>query len=311
MADLAPFPIDPALMAIAIAYRNQAYIADEVLPRVPVGKQEFKYLSYPIAETFALPDTKVGRKSQPNEIDLTATELTDSTADYGLDDPVPQADISNAPANYSPLDRAAMQLTDYIMLDREKRAADLCFTAANYAVGQKVQLAGNDQWSSTHADSDPIDDIMTGLDACLIRPNIMTIGHAAWSKLARHTKIVKAVHGNDGDTGIARRRQVADLFELEDIYVGQSFLNTAKKGQAATIARVWGKHCALHYRNKVASTQGGVTFALTAQWGSRIAGKEADSKIGLRGGIRVRVGESVKEKIVAAQAGYFIEDCVA
>ncbi len=37
----APFPINPALMAIAIAYHNAQMIADEVLPRVPVGKQEF------------------------------------------------------------------------------------------------------------------------------------------------------------------------------------------------------------------------------------------------------------------------------
>ena len=35
----APFPIDPELTAIAIAYRNGRMIADEVLPRVPVGKQ--------------------------------------------------------------------------------------------------------------------------------------------------------------------------------------------------------------------------------------------------------------------------------
>ena len=53
---VAPFPTIPELVAITIAYRNQSYIADAVLPRVPVGRQEFRYWLYPIEETFYLPD---------------------------------------------------------------------------------------------------------------------------------------------------------------------------------------------------------------------------------------------------------------
>lgn len=306
----APFTIDETLVAITIAYRNQAYIADGVLPRVTVGKQEFKWWEYPIAETFRLPDTRVGRRSQPNEIDLTATEQTSSTEDFGLEDPIPQSDIMNAPPQHSPIDKAVMTLSDYILLDREKRCADLVFAAANYPTGNKVQLSGTDQWSD-YANSDPIDDISVGLDACLVRPNIMVVGQEVWSKLARHPKIMKAVHGNDGDTGIARRAQIAELFELDEVLVGQSRRNTAKKGQTATLARVWGKHCSLQFRDRNADTRGGLTFGYTAEWGSRVAGQEPDSKIGLRGGVRVRVGESVKELIVAGQAGYFIEDAIA
>ena len=98
---------------------------------------------------------------------------------------------------------------------------------------------------------------------------------------------------------------------LDDILVGQSRLNTAKKGQPAALSRVWGKHISLQFRDRNANTRSGITFGYTAQWGGRIAGSMADSKIGLRGGQRVRVGESVKEKIVAGQAGYFIENAIA
>jgi len=306
----APFPIQPSLVAITIAYRNTAYIADGVMPRVPVGLQEFRYWNYPIEESFIIPDTKVGRRSQPNEIDLTATELTSKTEDYGLEDPIPQADIDNAPANHNPVDRATVQLTDYVMLDREKRVADLVFDANQYPVGNKVTLAGISQFSD-FANSDPIGVILAGLDACLMRPNIMTIGQAAWTKLIQHPNIIKAVHGNSGDTGIAQRAAVASLFELEEILVGQSRLNTAKKGQAAALSRVWGKHISLSYRDRNADSRNGITFGYTAEWGGRVAGTEQDSKIGLRGGTRVRVGESVKELIVAGQAGYFIQDAVA
>jgi hypothetical protein len=310
MANNAPFPIQPELTAVAIAYRNQALIADGVLPRVPVGKQEFKYLKHTKEDTFTLPDTRVGRKGKPNEVDFTATETTSATEDYGLDDPIPQNDIDNAPENFDPLGRATEGLADLILLDREKRAADLVFTAANYPAANKVTLAGVSQWSD-FTNSDPVANIMAGLDALILRPNIMVLGRAVFSKMATHPKIAKAVLGNSGDVTIATRQQIAALFELEEVLVGEGWLNTAKKGQTASMARVWGKHCALLYRNKVATTQNGTTFGLTAQFGSRVAGAMPDENIGLRGGQRVRVGESVKELITASDLGYFIENAVA
>ncbi|MDH5298673.1 MAG: major capsid protein, partial [Desulfobulbaceae bacterium] len=207
MPNNAPFPITPALMAIAIAYRNKRLIADEVLPRVPVGKQEFKYLLHTMAEGFTVPDTRVGRRSKPNEVGFTATEKTDSTVDHGLDDPIPQADIANAPEGYDPLGRATEGLTDLVLLDREVRAASLVFNANNYGAANKVTLAGTDQFSD-FANSDPLETITDALDACIMRPNVMVIGRPVFSKLIRHPKIVKAVLGNSGDSGIARRQDI-------------------------------------------------------------------------------------------------------
>lgn len=306
----APFPIQPELTAIAIGYRNTRLIADEVLPRVPVGKQEFKYLKYNLADGFTLPDTKVGRKSKPNEVEFSATEQTDSAEDFGLDDPIPQADIDNAPPNYDPVGRAVEGVTDLILLDREVRTANLVFNAANYGAANKTTLSGTSQFND-FANSDPIATIMNALDACIMRPNIMTIGRAVFSTLVRHPKIVKAVLGNSGDSGIARRRDLAELFELEDVLVGEAFLNTARKGQPVALSRVWGKHIALLHRDKNADTRGRVTFGFTAQWGNRVAGAQPDGDIGLRGGQRVRVGESVKELIVAPDVGYFIQNAIA
>lgn len=313
----APFPITPELMAIAISYRNVKYIADDVLPRVGVGTQEFKYTTYTKAESFTVPDTKVGRKSAPNEVEFTGTETTSKCNDYGLDDPVPQEDIMNAEAQSAltgrtvdPLGRATEGVTDLIMLDREVRASALVFAAANYPTGNKTQLSGTSQWSD-YTNSDPVAAIQAAMDAMIFRPNIMTIGRPVFTKLISHPKIVQAVFGTAQTSGIVRREQLAALFELDAIYVGDAWVNTAKRGQTLTLGRVWGKHCSLTYRDLRADTRGGTSFGYTAQWGSRIAGSQADSKIGLRGGQRVRVGESVKELIVASDLGYFFEDAVA
>ena len=70
----APFPIQPELTAIAIGYRNTRLIADAILPRIPVGTQEFKYLMYNLADGFTVPDTKVGRKGKVNEVECAVQE---------------------------------------------------------------------------------------------------------------------------------------------------------------------------------------------------------------------------------------------
>lgn len=313
MAATAPFVIDPDLQAVAIAYRNQNLIADEVLPRVPVGSDKYKYWSWDKEQGFTIPDTHVGRKGRVNQVEFSATEKKGAVEDYGLEDPIPQKDIDNAPAGIDPRGRATEGLTDLILLDREVRTANLVFNAATYPAGHKETLAGNAQFSD-FANSDPIGVISDALDKPLVRPNVMTLGQAVWTKLRRHPAIVKAMHGSAGDSGMATRQFVADLFELEELLVGPAFLNTAKKGQNANFARVWGKHIALTFRDRLANpTQSGnrLTFGFTAQHGDRVAGSMPDKNIGLRGGQVVRVGESVDEHIVAADAAYFIENAIA
>ncbi len=310
MSGNTPFPTDPALIAVAVAYTNARLIADSVLPRVPVGKKEYKYFEYDLAEGFTVPDSRVGRRSRPNEVEFSATEKTGLCADFGLDDPVPNDDIEQAPENYDPLAHSTEYTTNLIYLGREVRAAALVFNPNTYAATHRQTLSGTAQFND-FTNSDPIAVISDALDVPVMRPNVMTIGQTAWSKLSRHPDIVKAAHGNSGDKGRATREQVAELFELEELHVGQARFNTAKKGQAPNLQRCWGGHIALTYRDLTANTERGLTFGLTAQYGSWLAGSMFDKDIGLRGGQRVRVGETVEERVLANDLGYFIENAVA
>jgi len=311
----APFTIDPELTAIAVAYQNRAFISDLVLPRTPsVGTKTFKYTLFPKGEILTVPDTKVGRRGKPNVVEFSGTESESTALDYGLEDEIPQDDIDQAAAAQNaalagPQARATEWLTELIGLDREVRVAGLVFTAANYAAANKVQLAGATQWSDPA--SDPVAAIADNIEGVLMRPNVAVFGAQTWSALRRHPKIVKAVNKTDGDTGLVRREDFAEIFELEEVLVGSAFVNSAKKGQAVALTRAWGKHGLFIHRNKLAETNRGVTFGMTVPYGARIAGQRPDSDIGLRGGVRVRVGETVKELITAADAAFFFQDAVA
>lgn len=319
----APFVIQSHLTAITLAYRNQRFVADDVLPRVPVNSPSFKWSKYTLADGFTIPDTRVGRKSAPNEIDWTATEQTSSVVDYGLDDRIPQADIEAAAAaarvagatGIDPRMRSTELLSDLVALDREKRVADLLFTLGTYPAANRTTLSGASQWS--HADADPISAMLTALDVPLIRPNTLVLGQATWTALRMHPKVAAAIFpggGNAAKGGTPVSRQaLADVLEIDEVIVGQGWYNSAKPGQTASMARLWGKHAALIMKAPViASPETSMTFGFTAQYLTRVAGTiEQDSSVGLRGGERVRVGESVKEVVAASDAAYFFADAVA
>lgn len=315
-----PFSTNPDYTAIAIAYRNpkNSYIYDRVLPSVPVAAREFEWTQYTIEEGYNIPETFVGRTSRPNQVEFTSNRRGDSVIDYALDSPVPQSDIDSAPKGYDPLARATMQVADYVMLDREKRCADLVFALNTYDASLRATLSGTDQWSD-YTNSDPDADISEALDSMLIPADIMVIGQLAFSKLRRHPKLMNAIRGytasnadaSGNNRGKLNTQELAEFFGLEEVIVGQTRSNTAKKGQTGSYSRLWGKHCALLVRNPLADLKsGGVTFGMTAEFGRKKTMTIPDANIGGDGGLYVRVKESVKEVIASNLAGYFFQDCV-
>lgn len=315
----APFVVQPRLTQIAMGVMPTGMIADLVCPRITVGSEKFIYTKFTTEEAFTIPDVRVGRTGAPNTVEFGGTDVTDSTEDYGLDDPVPNKDIKNAEGtNYSPLDMAAERTALLVRLAREKRVSDLYFTLGNYAASLRTTLSGTSQWSD-YTNSDPVAAILAQFDSMLVRPNIGIFGRAVWTKLRQHPKVVAQVlnagkgMGGAAAAGVLAKRAVADLLELDEIHVGEAFVNTSKKGQTAGYGRLWGKHAAFaRIDASVRSTQGSLpTFAFTAQWGDMVSGTIADPNIGLDGGQKVRVGEHVKELICFQEAGCFFQNAVA
>jgi hypothetical protein len=136
------------------------------------------------------------------------------------------------------------------------------------------------------------------------------MGQPVWSKIKRHPKLVNAVKGNLTNEGMITPQQLAELLSIREVLVGEAFVNTARPGQAAVLARAWGDSIAALYIDPTARPEGEITFGFTAQFGTRIAGRIEDEDIGLEGGTRIRSGERVKEEIVAQDVGYLIQNAI-
>lgn len=324
MAPTRPFVVDAALTAVSIGFRNTAMmkIADQVLPRFPVGAEKFKWTEYPMSEAFNTPEARVGRLGQVNQVIFSGTEKTDSVDDFGLDTPIPYSDIQAAAdaraqnrSTYDPEAHSTAMLTDTLENIREVRVANTVFNLNTYAAEKRITLSGTSQFSD-YTNSDPITVIKTGLlSTTILVPNTVVMGREVWRWVSSHPKIVNAVKGNVTNAGIINREQFLELFAGEGItklLIGDAMVNTAKAGQTPVYARAWGKHISLIHQNPMATVEGGgVTFGMTAEYGGRLAGRIEDPDIGLQGGFRVRTGERLKELIIAKDVGYFIQNAVA
>lgn len=304
----APFPIDPVRTGIVIAYRNDKLIADQVMPRKSVGGEQFKWFEYDKAERLTHIDTEISRKGAAQEVEFAAQEKDASTADFGLDDVVPQSDIDKAAnSDYDPLDHASEALTDLILLDREVRVARATFNPENHGYGKA--LAAAEKFSNRDADLLPF--LLAQLDGPLMRPNTLTIGRAEWTQLRVNRSMVAAAHGNSGDKGVVSIAQLLELLEIENVFIGESRVNIAKKGKPAEVKRVWAGHCAFTYQApNVEIPAGTLTWGATAQYDDRFAGTWYDESVGLKGGYRLRVGEQVKELVIAKECGLLLQNVI-
>ena len=320
MADRRPFVVDPVLTSIAIGYRNTAnmLIADEVLPRQPVGGEKFKYTEYPIGEAFTVPDNEIGRRGRTQRVEFSGDEKDSSVKDYGLETDIPYSDINEAArmreqglGNYDPEKHATMSLTDLNILRREVRVASIVQNPANYRANQKIALAGTDKFDD-YDNSKPLEVLKEAIHGTLVfRANLLTMGHKVWQALSSHPHIVNAIRGNLTDKGIVRREELAALLEVKKILVGEGYLNVAEKGKPVDLQRVWGNSIQALYIDPAARPEGGMTFGMTAEYGNRLAYRYDDRNVGLEGGVVIRQGERVRELVVAPDVGYQITGAVS
>ncbi len=310
---------DGRLTNIAVQYQNPEYIGDLVIPPTSVPKITGKYKVYDKDERFTVPDTKVGRKGLPGEVEWKVTEGTFTCLDHALEEFVGTDEIDNAEAPIQPLSDATEFVTNLLMMAREKRIADAVFLAANYATANKNDEAGN--WATLSYD------VMTrleaGIDACFMPPNVMAMGIETWRKVSRNATVLAAVKGtlapqqikNGTATAPAvNQKELADYLGLDAVLVGRARINTAVEGQTASYARVWDgtnatKGGAALLRVKKGGGLKDVLSMANFEW----KGRETftyDSSKGARGGKIVRVAETHVIKSIATDVGYLFQDCL-
>ncbi|MEA2056899.1 MAG: major capsid protein [Patescibacteria group bacterium] len=295
---------DAVMSGISVMYSNDEYIADRVMPVVPVQKESDTY--YKFTRNWRLPEAKRAPGGEANEVEWNLSTDNYSCVEYALKDFLADRVKNNADKPVNAEIQTTENLTDLVHLIREKRIADIVFAGGNY--GSTSALTGSNQWDD-YAGSDPIGDVRTAKDtvhaASGKMPNTMIVGYQVHSKLLDHPDILERIKYTQ--KGKITADLLASLFEVDNYIVGKAIYDSSDSGGSESLGYIWGKYASLIYAEPspgLRKVSYGYQFQSrgfrTKRWR-----KEA------REGEYFEAGEIRDEKVVASDVGYLYSTVVS
>lgn len=308
--------VDQLLTNISLAYKNEAYIADQIFPIVPVEKQSDRVPKYD--QSFWFRDQAQlrapGTKSQGGgfKVDTSDTYFSDRFSfRFEISDDV--RGNTDMPFN---LDRDGTEfVTDKLQMRREVAFAGAFFTTGVWAADR---VGGTDftQWSD-YASSSPLVDITTFQDNVEGRiarePNTLVMGKQVYSQLKWHPDLIDMIKYTQ--RGQLTPELIASLLEVDRLLIGRSIYTTSLEGTAeasVTYSRIWGKNALLLFvppAPSLLTPAAGYTFvwrrvAGAIQYIKRMRDEEREIDI-------IEGNSYFDQKVTASRAGEFLSAAVA
>lgn len=294
--------VDPVLTNLAIGYTNEELVADQLLPFVNLDTEAGKIPLFG-KEHFKLYATERALRAKSNRINPEDIGSVDVVMDeHDLEWPI---DYREDAESAFPLQAMATGIvTAGIRLRHEVMVADMVQNPASYGAGNKIVLAGTDQFTDEASDPEGVvSDAKAAVRAKIVKePNTLVIGYDSWRVLKRHPQLKAILSDNR-----PRLVQIADLreiFEIENIVVGRA----VKANDQGVTTDIWGDSMVLAY---VAKAQGDMRSPYEPAFGYTLRRKgkpvvdirTEDGKIEL-----VRNTDIFRPYLLGPDAGYLISD---
>jgi len=293
------------LTNVSVKYTNDSYIADAVMPVVPVKKESDKYYTY--TRNWRLPKAHRADGTEAEQVDWAIGTDTYTCEEYALKDIITDRQRNNADKPLNLDVDTTENLTEMIMLLREKRVADIVFATGTYGT-QTSALAGANQWDD-YAGSDPIADVVTARSTIHAAtgklPNVLVLGYLVYLKLLQHPDILERIKYTQ--KGIITADLLAQVFEVERVVVGMAAYDSSQEGASESIGYVWGKYAALLLVQQSPGLKK-VSFGYQFQSRGLQTSKWREEK---NKGDFIEIGEIKDEKVVCASTGYLYSTVIS
>uniref|UniRef100_A0A6M3KKL0 Putative capsid protein n=1 Tax=viral metagenome TaxID=1070528 RepID=A0A6M3KKL0_9ZZZZ len=294
--------LDVALTNVSIAYKNAAYIFDQIFPIVPVKKQTDKYFIFDKAawmrdETAVrAPGTKAARA------DYTISTSNYLCAERALAKQVPDEVVENSDDPLRPLVTATNYVTDQVL-----KRMEIDVLGEIFGTSWSGSATPSPVWSDDTAD--PLGNIETGMFAVAgsigREPNVGVIGRGLWRYLKNHPDVIDRIRygGGPGNPAFVTPEAIAALVGLEKLLVARSLYDTALEGATAATTFIGGNHMALLYVTPMAALDtpsAGYVFSWKNREVNRFREEQEHADV-------VEARASWDVKLTAVDAGYLIK----
>lgn len=237
--------INRPLTNLAVEYRNEAYIADQVMPFTQVSKESDLYYVFN-NDAFIPEDSKRANGAETIRASWGVSTSSYVITEHALHDIITDRDRENADAPLQLDAQSTQVLTDKLLLKHEIETASLLFTTGTWSLGASVSAG----WASLTTTVDVVGAVYTGDETIMQnsakKANGMIIGQVTYNNLKQHPDITNRIQYVE--RGVRNPAVLSALFDIENIYVGRAVKNSNPEGLAASNAFVWGDHALIFYR---------------------------------------------------------------
>jgi hypothetical protein len=231
--------IDTPLSNLVVGRRPEGFIADRLLPVVPVTKQSDLYYKFAHLEWFRNEAGLTLRApgTEAKKVSMTVSSDSYFAPNYALGAEWPVEDEVNADQVLQWARSNAEYLADRLLMDYEVRLANLAVSSSNVAT---IFLASSG-WNSPGRTA--FTDLITWRDAFKdltgLMPNTLIIPRKVMSKLKINDQFRDILFGDRG--GVVSAQQIGNLLDISNVLEPQTQVNTAVEAdpQGGTLADVW------------------------------------------------------------------------
>ena len=287
-------------------YRNAEFVADQVLPTVPVEKQSDKYFIYGVDNL--RPDDDARRPAgMANEIDWSLSTNPYYADGHALAQYIPDEWRENADAALDLDTDVTVQLTDKILLNREVNTFNVINTLTAHAqTGARWDVDTTDPVKVIDTAKETVATSIGKPPNCLLLPRPVFRGIR--NNLLVKNRVSGAVQGIQASRITVE--QLSALLEVQ-VILADAVKVTSAEGQTVASSYVWGKNALLFYRPPspgLRTVSLGYLFTwMKGRLGSLVYKARADK----RHADWIEVMRYYDPNLVAAAAGYWFTDVVS
>lgn len=301
-----PYVMDEALTGLAIAYLPTGFIADKILTKSYVDSPEFKYRYYEKGQFLTNTDTEIGEYGEPVEDEFRYKELHEGTAIYSHSTKLSVRHLNAPTSEKNKEAKRVMMSKAKLMLSDEVRLANLLRNKDNYKGNATILTSSN---NFSNASVKVIKTIQECMDKMYKRPNLVVMSTRMASALRTCPQIIASSKGKEVVDGLVSMDFLRkEVFDVENILVGDTRVNSNKRGQDISLSYVWGNDLIFLYIDESADLDCGVTFGQRAIYKDYNTQTYLKAGVGAEGVKYYKTGDEHKDIITCPDCGYIIKN---
>lgn len=235
--------IDPLLSNVSSAYVPKECIADVLFPAIKFAQYTGKLGGYG-KNHLRIENTVVGGKGKYRQVEsIVRTTSSFEIEGHGLSGLVTKQDYKNVIDPFDAEKDETMGLSTILLLEKEKGLADSLSDTA--VMTQNQTLSGGSQFSD-YTNSDPVSIFNTAMkavrDGCGAVANVAILEYNVARVLRYHPQLLDVLGYKYAKPGGLGDQELAQALGVEKVFIPNAMYNSAKEGQTAVLAPVWGKH---------------------------------------------------------------------